>query len=232
MNRCLSVVLFLLFAVASRAAAEEPSVVLDSSLGVSSPNGLMGGVSATIAPSGSLLQSGWRLNVSAGGGGYTYSSALDGTSLGTYGNAGILIGYSWNEPSYTIAGFLGPSITSSRSFGDSSVSSSETDLGLGAVLSLSVTPNAFSMLVTQASYSTAQDSYSLYGRLGLSAFEGTFIGPELSFSGSDFYQQARIGGHISGISLGSVQLSAYGGYLTDLDGEAGGYFGLSASKSF
>ena len=59
-----------------------------------------------------------------------------------------------------------------------------------------------------------------------------FIGPELTVLGDKFFSQWRVGGHISGFTIGRLQLGVSGGYLSDKVRGSGVYGSADARVTF
>ena len=85
-----------------------------------------------------------------------------------------------------------------------------------------------------ASYSTANETYFVRGRLGIS-LGALHAGPEVAFLGDTEYDAFKAGVFLGGIQLGqSASLGFNAGY-TDADGNSsrdGGYLGASMSFKF
>jgi hypothetical protein len=62
--------------------------------------------------------------------------------------------------------------------------------------------------------------------------QNVFIGPEALFLGDDLYRQWRTGLHLSGVTLGALQLGISGGYLKDETRGSGAYGILDARMVF
>ena len=81
-------------------------------------------------------------------------------------------------------------------------------------------------------YSTNNSAY--YGRLkfGMAFAERVYVGPEVVALGDNFFQQFRVGGHLSGLQFGAIQMGVSAGFLADRVRGAGVYGILESRVTF
>jgi NAD(P)-dependent dehydrogenase (short-subunit alcohol dehydrogenase family) len=99
-----------------------------------------------------------------------------------------------------------------------------TAFGSKSLIELYSTPTDKTMVEAEGSYSTAFGEYYEEFKIGYAALgPEIYIGPEAIFLGGQTYDQYRLGGFVSGIKIGKVELGFSGGYLKDR-AQGSGYF--------
>ncbi len=88
------------------------------------------------------------------------------------------------------------------------------------------------MMSAYGSYSTAYDAYYARFRAGYSLFGLGYIGPEVAVLGDDFYNQTRVGAHLTSMQLGAVQVGVSGGYVWERAYKDGYYGALELRTGF
>jgi hypothetical protein len=189
---------------------------------------------ATFALGGTLQQSGVRLRLEGLGGTYGFEQApTNVTTTGKQYEGGALIGYQqvWNWGSFGY--YVGANV---RENTVPSVDPTSTGLGTkvgfkGAVDAYLV-PAPATMVSFYGSYSTAYDAYYARFRAGYSLFGFGYLGPEVSVLGDDYYNQARVGAHLSGMQIGALQFGVSGGYAWERSYKDGYYGTLELRTGF
>jgi hypothetical protein len=212
-----------------------PTVAIDVAIDGTSQKALSGALIGTIAPFGSLDQSGMRIRLAGLGGVYSYISGQAGLGRvrGTLEDGSFMAGYEWVMKKATVAVYGGADVMNSSLSPDDPYNPAK---GLRAGFKMGVeayvTPTDFTMISGVASYSTNNNSY--YGRLkfGMALAERLYIGPEVVALGDNFFQQWRFGGHVSGIRFGILQMGASAGFLNDRVRGAGLYGILESRLTF
>lgn len=77
------------------------------------------------------------------------------------------------------------------------------------------------MALAIGSYSTANESYFLLGKVGLGITDSIYVGPMAGALGNERFDQWRIGGHVTGFRVGPVGLGAEVGYVKNNPGDDG-----------
>jgi len=204
-----------------------PTVVIDFAVDGTSQAAVSGALIATIAPFAPLDRSGMRLRVAGLGGIYNYFAAPPagpGRVNGQLEQGAVMAGYEWVWKKMTIAAYGGlEARNSSISPNDPQNRVKGMTVGLKVGVDFYVTPTDTTMVSGVASYSTNFNSY--YGRLkfGMAFADNLYVGPEAIALGDDFFQQWRVGAHVSGVKFGVVRMGLSGGYLSDRVRGAGLY---------
>ena len=60
-----------------------------------------------------------------------------------------------------------------------------------------------------------RQAYFTHAKWGFAVADGIFVGPEALFLGDAFYQQWRVGAHVSGVRVGLLQFGLAGGFVDD-----------------
>lgn len=215
------------------AGADDWIVAVDSSVSVTSQGGRFGSVGATAAPSGSLDRDGIRVHLDATAGEYSYRTG-DGTRVrGRQAEAAAMVGYEWGWSDASLAGFVGLNLRNNTlSIIDANNPVVGTALGLKTALSFYARPSAGTMVSAFGTYTTAHGGYYVRGRAGLALAEDVFVGPEATLLGDDYFNQWRVGGHLSGLSFGPTQVSLAAGYLHDRINKGGFYSTVDVRTGF
>jgi len=203
-----------------------PSVAIDFAVDGTSQRAVSGALIGTIAPFTPLDRTGLRIRLAGVGGVYNYLSSTPGLGRvhGSLEDGSFMVGYEWVTKKATIALFGGLEVmNSSLSPNDPANTVKGLRGGFKMGVDFYVTPTDFTMVSGVAYYSTNHNAY--YGRLkfGMAIADQLYIGPEVLALGDDFYQQWRIGGHVSGIRFGALQMGVSGGFLNDRVRGAGMY---------
>jgi hypothetical protein len=212
-----------------------PTIAIDTAVDITSQNALAVAMIGTIAPFAPMDESGLRLRLSGLGGKYDYiaSSAGLGRINGSLAQGSFMVGYEYVSNKLTAAGYVGPSISyNGISPNDPNNTVKGTYVGFRVGGEFYARPTDATMISGVGSFDTAHNDY--YGRLkfGLAIINQVFVGPEALALGDNFFHQWRIGGHISGMRFGFVQLGVSGGYLFDYVRGPGGYAILESRVTF
>ncbi len=235
--------------------ARRPRVAIDISLDATSQRAVSGVIIGTIAPFAPMDRSGMRVRASALAGTYVYTpsnaynnayylNALDALFYygynpfltqvyGTIVGGSLLVGYEWVTNRATVAIYAGGEVmNTSLSPNDPNNSVKGGRGGFKIATDFYVTPTDDMMISGVASYSTNFNSY--YGRLkfGFAIADRIYIGPEAGALGDNFFQQWRLGGHVSGLRFGMMQFGAAIGYLNDRVRGGGVYGTLDTRVTF
>ena len=219
-----------------RSTADEESthkVLAFSGLDVSKYS-LYGWAGVLIAPSKDLDTSGPRVWFHGGSGMYKYSAA--GTSFhGTVSTGEALAGYAIEGDNYSInvlGGFhainhmVSPFDPENKVLG--------TALGIKGRVDAHVTPTQSTMLAGEAEYSTAFRTFYTTGKFGFDVTNGNkiYVGPMASMFGDERSQQWRVGGHLSNLKFGKVQVDISAGYAKDSIVGTGAFSHIELSTPF
>ena len=115
---------------------------------------------------------------------------------------------------------------------DSTNSSLGTRVGFKAAVDAYLLPAPATMLSAYGSYSTAYDAYYARLRAGYSLFGFGYIGPEVAVLGDDYYNQTRVGAHLTAMQLGAMQVGVSGGYVWERAYKDGYYGTLELRTGF
>lgn len=211
------------------AAPAKPSddwiVAVDASAAASSNGSQFAAVSATIAPERTLTTSGSRIRIEGLAGSYKFDST--GTGPQTRGNqveGALLGGYEWLSRRSSFATYGGLAVRNST-FSDTlpGHAADGTKVGFKGVLEYYARPSDRTMLSAYGSYSTNFNAYYTRLRWGVTPFGGFFVGPEVAALGDDYFQEWRVGAHLTALQIGPLQFGVSGGYLMNKAGRSGGY---------
>lgn len=193
-----------------------PRATLDIALDGTSQSAFSAAIIGTIAPFKPMDRSGFRLRTSAIVGSYVYDSTDVGRVNGNLTGGAILMGYEWIFKRATIAVYLGGEIVNNAiSPNDPKNQAKGTSVGVKVATDFYVTPTKDTMIAGVLSYSSNFSSY--YGRLkfGMAFADRLYLGPEVAALGDNFFQQWRVGAHVTGIRFGMLQFGAALGFLND-----------------
>ena len=209
-------------------------VSVNTSVDITSQNSRFGDISGTFAPSGSPDRSGPRARIDALGGTYSYRSPQTGETVhGAQESGAALLGYEWITPDYSAAAFLGGDIRNNTlSIADPENPVVGTTIGAKGSLEFSARPSALTAISGYASYATNKTAYFTRLRGGYLVGPGLYVGPEVAALGDAFFNQERIGFHLSGFHIGALQFAIAGGYLNDRVRKGGAYATLDAHVNF
>ena len=203
-------------------------VSVDASATVTSTGSQFAAIAGTIAPVGSLNDSGPRIRIEGLAGTYKFDSATTGRQIkGEQAGGAVLGGYQWKSPISSVSVFGGVDIRDSRFSGSGgglpAVGARE---GFKGALEYYATPSDRSMVFAYGSYSTIYSAYYARVKYGIATMGHIYVGPEIAALGDDFYRQWRIGGHLTGFQFGGLQFGLSAGYLNDGSRKGGAYGSL------
>ncbi|WP_298952750.1 cellulose biosynthesis protein BcsS [uncultured Methylobacterium sp.] len=206
---------------------------IDASAAVTSNSSAFGVVSATIAPFGPLDRSGARIRLQGLAGVYTYPSQGGKRVQGQQEEGSGMVGYEWIWQQAALAGYIGFNVRSnSLSIADPNNPVQGTGVGLKTALDFYAQPSTRTMVAAYGSYSTLFHAYYARLRAGYMVTDGVYVGPEVTFLGDDYFNQWRVGGHLTGFSVGPVKLSLGAGYVYDRIQKSGYYTSVEARSLF
>jgi len=216
-------------------APKAPRAAIDIAIDATSQRALSGALIGTIAPFSPMDRSGMRLRLGGLAGTYVYSSGdpFLGEVHGTIIGGAFLVGYEWVFKRATVALYAGGEfVNTSLSPNDPNNTAKGGSGGVKIAADFFVTPTDETMLAGVLSYSTNFNSY--YGRLkfGFAFAERIYAGPEVVVLGDNFFQQWRLGGHVSGLRFGALQFGAAVGFLNDRVRGGGVYGTLDTRVTF
>lgn len=193
-----------------------------------------GTVIGTIAPFGGFDQSGARLRLGGVLGQYSYiGGGAVGRVSGTQADGSFMVGYEWVTRRASFAIYGGANYNDNKTDkADPNNASIGQGTGLKVAIDFSYRPSEFTMFSGVASFSTVHNAY--YARLkgGYAFAPQIYVGPEAIFMGDDFFQQWRIGMHMTGAKFSMLQLGVSGGVLVDKVRGTGLYGILDARVGF
>lgn len=216
--------------------ARPPRITIDIAVDGTSQRAVSGALIGTIAPFAPMDRSGMRVRMSVLGGSYVYTPSMPfllGNIHGALINGAFMLGYEWVSRRATVGAYAGvEAMHTSISPNDPNNSVKGGRAGAKLALDFYVTPTDDTMIAGVASYSTNFNSY--YGRLkfGMAIADRIYIGPEVAGLGDNFFQQWRIGGHVSGLRFGLLQFGAAVGFLNDRVRGGGVYGTLDTRVAF
>jgi Cellulose biosynthesis protein BcsS len=188
----------------------------------------------TFALGSTLQQSGLRLRLEGLGGTYGFEQGpTNTTATGKQYEGGALIGYQqvWNWGS--LGTYIGANVRENTvPSADSTNSSLGTRVGFKAAVDAFLLPAPATMMSVYGSYSTAYDAYYARFRAGYSFFGFGYIGPEVAVLGDDYYNQTRVGAHLTAMQLGAMQVGVSGGYVWERAYKDGYYGTLELRTGF
>ncbi len=189
---------------------------------------------ATFALGSTLQQSGLRLRLEGLGGTYGFEQApTNVTTTGKQYEGGALVGYQqvWNFGS--LGAYIGANVRENTvPSSDQTTSALGTRVGFKAAVDAYLLPAPATMMSVYGSYSTAYDAYYARFRAGYSFFGFGYLGPEVAVLGDDYYNQTRVGAHLSAMQLGALQVGVAGGYVWDRAYKDGYYGSLELRTGF
>jgi len=191
---------------------------------VTSHRSLAGYMGVLYAPQG-MDKSGIRLSAFGLAGEYQYHGDVGETFKGRFVSADALIGWShvFNNGAFTLAVGGNYQDHRVRPF-DPNNSVQGSKAGFKVQADLWVNPTQRTLIYALGSYSTAFDTYYTVGRLGYDFWgKGVFFGPEVGGLGNDRTDQLRVGGHMTGLMIGSGKLTLSTGWMRERDEGTGWY---------
>lgn len=240
-----SVCVFLLIAGGSRveaadwytgeAATSSPDwiVAVDSSISVASNDSSFATIAATV-PIAAAGEGGPRARIEGSVGRYGYVGGSSGRHIrGLQEEGSALVGYEWIWRDAALAGYVGLNVRNNDlSVRDPGNPVIGTEVGAKAAVEFYVKPTSKTLLAGYGSIATTHSGYYARFKAGYEIYGSAYIGPELAFLGDDFFNQWRVGGHLTGLRLGPVQAGISVGYLHDRVQKGGVYTSLDLRSGF
>ena len=178
---------------------------------------LDGWAGVLIAPAKDLDTSGPRVWFLGNSGMYKYFG--EGTTFrGTFSSGEALAGYGFEGNNYSVnvlGGFNAINHMVSPFDPDNKVQG--TALGVKGRVDAHVNPTPGTMLYGEAEYSSAFRQFYATGKLGVDVTNSNqiYVGPMASVFGDERFHQWRLGGHVSNLKFGKVQVDISAGYAKD-----------------
>lgn len=140
-----------------------------------------------------------------------------------------LVGYQFSVRNVFLSAFVGPELTWQQVTVGSAVERwSEPRLGARLQGELWAHPTRDTLLTASVVAGTTQGSVWGRGSAGLRLWRDLYVGPEASFYVTETYRETRIGGHVTGASLGRIDLRVSAGVQNqDDDRRSSPYVGLA-----
>ncbi len=193
-------------------------VAVDASLSGTSRLSSFGDLSATFAALGNLTETGTRFRIEGLSGNYAYiPNTIPREVIRAKQTAGTAsFGYQWMGHDTTLALYMGAIIqTVSLSVADTNNGVVGNRVGMKVSAEAYTHPNAQTMAFGYASYSSLNSSYYTRLKYGWAIGENTYVGPEISALGDAQSRQLRLGVHMTGLRVASMQLGLSGGFMND-----------------
>jgi hypothetical protein len=233
-----------------------------TSLDVTSRREVFGYGAITVAPLGTLQNSGFRVKLEGINGGYHYNTEGDPTfgqplNLSMHGHfvgGSLLVGYQHITDTFEVAGYVGVDYqVNTETFNPANglnffnnLANGEPDFGLPGLTNPTIGTRVGIKFATEFDYhpseewsgvlagnfSTANNSWWSRARPGYAVMKDVFVGPEFTYMGNNFYQQWRAGAHIRGLKIGLVEIDLGSGFLRDDVVGNGAYGTISTSVRF
>jgi hypothetical protein len=214
-------------------AAEDWIVSLDASTTVTTNSSVFANVGGTAAIAGSLKESGIRAKVEALAGTYEYRTSAGAKVQGDQVEGAALLGYEWIWREAKLAGYVGLAVrNTSLSIADPANPVVGTTYGLKSAVDFYARPTEKTMVSAYGSFTTNDRAYFTRFKAGYRIADGLYLGPEVSFLGNSFYNQWRVGAHLTGLQLGPIQASLSAGYQYDREQKAGAYGAVDLRAQF
>lgn len=208
-------------------------VAVDASTAIGSQGSQFANANLTVAPTGNLLTSGVRLRVDGLIGSYRTESAGAPRAIGEQADLAAMAGYAVVGRDSVLSGFVGLNVHHDEGAQfDASQPAARTGVGLKTALDYYARPTAFTMFHATGSYATTANAYYGRVRFGVAALAGGYLGPEVTVLGDDYYRQWRVGGHLSGMQFGALQIGVSAGYVHDHVRKGGLYTSLDLRTGF
>ncbi len=204
------------------ALAGDKHWTLDSTTDVASQGSRYIDTSVTMSPFGSLYESGARLRVTAS---YNTYSLKDPVRTASNRSVDFLMGYTHLFERYSISVGAGPTAANVRE--NTIPSLDQTQVGGKAFVSSYGRPTDNTMLYGQLSYSSATQFRLAQTKLGWKIAQNVYAGPEMSVTGGRGFNQARVGGHVTGFALGGISSGLSVGVVQDSSKGSGLYSSIT-----
>lgn len=214
--------------------ADDYIVAFDGAATVTSNSSAFGALTTTIAVAGSLVESGPRIRVQAIAGTYSYAGATAGTRVrGEQEEGTVLTGYEWIWDQAAIAGYVGFNVRHNElSILDPRNPVVGTGIGAKVAADVYLNPTLNTLIAANASYSTLFKAYYVRAKFGLMVADGVFVGPEGTLLGDAFFNQWRVGAHLTGFMVGPMKFSLGAGYAYDRVQKGGYYTSVEGRAAF
>ncbi len=222
--------------VPTAGASRDARWALDSTLELNSLRGRSLDLNVTVAPLGSIYESGLRIRASAGLSGYRYLAdpETDAVADGTGRDFGVFAGYGFISQRTSIVGMVGNVRSVSRDDGRES-----NFRGYKVLATVFSRPDSRNLFYALASRSTAQGGNSqLVGKWGFRDAAGPYFGPEfnLTWRSTSSYERgpvtSKFGIHVSAWPVGPWFLGAAFGRYSERDFRIGTYLNCSLYRAF
>ena len=187
-----------------------------------------------IAPLGNLDSSGLRVFM-LGEGGWSKYPGESGFVNDTMTGGDLLVGYGFEGDNYSIGIYAGGNaINHTLSAVDTENPVQGTEFGGKARVDLTINPTPATLVYSEGEYSTAFRTYYANAKLGYEIVKGTgiFFGPEAGALGDARSDQWRVGGHLTQIKIGNVEIGVSCGYAHDSSVGPSAYGHLEMSRPF
>jgi hypothetical protein len=219
-------------------AGDEPVQHTEGYFGVdaNSTGSFFGYTAFNVAPEkGGLDESGLRLWLLGGGGFYHYPGNRD-----TFGETDALVGCGIVRDDLTANFYVGLNAQEHR-LAVPDPKNSVQGLGVGAKFRTDAwyNPTPMTLLYGAGEYSTAFGTYHTSGKVGYSFTEGKtlgdkqlYVGPQITLLGDAFYQEWRIGAHVTSLNLGKVDFEIGAGYSHNSENGPGAYAIVELNTKF
>ncbi len=209
-------------------------VSVDASTDITTQASYFGDVLVTAAPIGTLAETGLRARADILGGRYSYfSTDTNQTVHGTQESGAALIGYEWVSPAMSFAAYIGADARNNTlSIVDPQNSVVGTSFGAKTQVELYAKPSVNTMVAANASYATNKTAYFAQLRGGYLIGHDLYVGPEFVALGDAFFNQERVGAHLTGLQTGPIRFAFAAGYLYDRVRGNGGYGTFDARVGF
>lgn len=142
----------------------------------------------------------------------------------------LLAGHQWALDGLYVAAYLGPEVKIEQlTIQQRVLRWSEPRTGLRGQAELWAHPTPELLVTGTLVVGTARTS--LWGRAstGIQVAKSTYVGPEITVYATPTYTETRLGGHVTGLSLGLLKVRASVGWMVDDDHRRGSlYTGLTA----
>ena len=253
MPRCFSVpiTLSVLAIAASSASAAEVKIPTDANepvqyvlafagFDIASHGSMLGYAGGQFAPFGGLDNSGLRFWLSGGRGTYKYPADSD-TIRGDHWTGSALAGFGIESENVSWNYYVGLNVQDHHlSAPDPDNSVQGTAIGVELRSDIWLNPTAQTLLYSEASYSTAFQTYYATAKVGydIAAIMGKvnsrqlFFGPQVAFAGDERSDEWRVGAHLTTANWGKVNFEISAGYLHDRDNGAGAYGVIEVNTRF
>lgn len=205
-------------------------VAVNSSFDTTSVGSTSVELHATFAPIGDINGTGFRLGLAAS---QSWYKVKPGTppifARGQNSEGDVFIGYNVGKDNWSLTALIGPAFGNQKQYDPNTTID---NVGVKTLLSFYGTPTNTTMAYASTFYSTLFQSYNIDVKGGLKVFDMFYFGPEAILQGSNTYRQERLGIHLSGFTIGPIQLGVQSGAVRDLKLGWGEYLGANLYSAF